>query len=516
MSVAKDSPEAPIPAVAYVRMSTEHQQYSTANQFDRIQEYATRRNMQLIHTYADEGKSGLNVRGRESLQRMIDDVTSGRAEFRAILAYDVSRWGRFQDADESGYYEYICKRAGISVHYCAEQFENDGSPTSNIIKSVKRSMAGEYSRELSNKVFQGACRLVQLGFRQGGTAGFGLRRMLVDEARNPKQVLGIGEQKSLQTDRVVLVPGPEEEQKVILEIFEAFVTAGRTEREIAADLNARGLLTDFRRPWSRGVVHQILTSEKYLGNNVYHRTSFKLKRKLIQNPPDMWVRATGAFPALVPLDLFWRAQGIIQARSRRYSDEDMLAKLRGLLSQHGRVSGILIDEAEDMPSSSAYRSRFGSLVRAYQMIGYTPETDYAFLEVNRLLRRQHPELVSQVVSGLQAIGASVQSEAETDVLLVNEEYRASVVLSRCLVTDVGSRRWCVRFEHGNRVDITIAARMAPDNASIQDYYLLPSIDVAQPRLRLHEDNGAFLDAYRFEDLSFFFELAERVRVEAVA
>jgi hypothetical protein len=55
-----------------------------------------------------------------------------------ILVYDVSRWGRFQDADESAYYEYICKRAGFGVQYCAEQFENDGSPVSTIVKGVSR------------------------------------------------------------------------------------------------------------------------------------------------------------------------------------------------------------------------------------------------------------------------------------------------------------------------------------------------------------------------------------------
>ena len=98
-------------------------------------------------------------------------MQSGNADFDAILVYDVSRWGRFQDADESAYYEYICKRAGINVHYCAEQFENDGSPASTIVKSVKRAMAGEYSRELSAKVFKGQCKLIELGFRQGGPAG---------------------------------------------------------------------------------------------------------------------------------------------------------------------------------------------------------------------------------------------------------------------------------------------------------------------------------------------------------
>lgn len=135
-----DDPKPTVRAAQYVRMSTEHQQYSTANQDDVIVEYATRRGFVIVKTYADEGKSGLNVAGRASLRKMIDDVQAGNADFSAILVYDISRWG--QDADESAYYEYLCKRAGIEVHYCAEQFENDGGPTSTIIKSVKRAMAG--------------------------------------------------------------------------------------------------------------------------------------------------------------------------------------------------------------------------------------------------------------------------------------------------------------------------------------------------------------------------------------
>src|SRR2546428_2027921 len=210
-------------AAVYVRMSTEHQQYSTSNQMDVIREYAKRRGLEIVKVYSDEGKSGLNIQGRDSLAQMNQDVQNGQINFSNILVYDISRWGRFQDADESAYYEYLCRRAGVSVHYCAEQFENDGSPVSTIVKGVKRAMAGEYSRELSSKVFQGACRLIQMGFKQGGTAGFGLRRMLVDQAGQRKTLLKMGEQQSLQTDRVILVPGPEGEIEVVRWIYEAFL-----------------------------------------------------------------------------------------------------------------------------------------------------------------------------------------------------------------------------------------------------------------------------------------------------
>lgn len=188
-------------------MSTDHQQYSTDNQRDKIREYAAKRGMEIVRTYADEGKSGLRIDGRQALQQLIKDVESGATDYQVILAYDVSRWGRFQDADESAYYEYICRRAGIQVAYCAEQFENDGSPVSTIVKSVKRAMAGEYSRELSAKVFAGQCRLIELGYRQGGPAGYGLRRVLIDQQGSIKCELTRGEHKSLQTDRVILTPG---------------------------------------------------------------------------------------------------------------------------------------------------------------------------------------------------------------------------------------------------------------------------------------------------------------------
>ena len=91
-----------VKAAEYVRMSTEHQQYSTENQADKIREYAARRNIAIVRTYADEGKSGLNIGGRLALQQLIHDVETGQADFNLVLVYDVSRWGRFQDADEVG------------------------------------------------------------------------------------------------------------------------------------------------------------------------------------------------------------------------------------------------------------------------------------------------------------------------------------------------------------------------------------------------------------------------------
>jgi DNA invertase Pin-like site-specific DNA recombinase len=315
-------------AAQYVRMSTEHQQYSTHNQADKIREYAEKRGIEIVRTYADDGKSGLSIGGRASLQRLIADVESGAADFNVILVYDVSRWGRFQDADESAYYEYICKRAGIQVAYCAEQFENDGSPVSTIVKGVKRAMAGEYSRELSVKVFTGQCRLIELGYRQGGPAGFGLRRVLIDERGTIKAELKRGEHKSLQTDRVILMPGPEEEVAWVNKMYRWLIDEDLSFREIAARLNEAGVTTDLDKSWTPSTVRTVLTNEKYIGNNVFNRSSFKLKKLHVDNPPEMWIRKEGAFEGIVPLEFFLTAQEIITVRSARVADENFVTLLR--------------------------------------------------------------------------------------------------------------------------------------------------------------------------------------------
>src|SRR4051794_27383227 len=496
-----------VPAAQYVRMSTEHQRYSTENQADAIAQYAARQGFEVVRTYADHGKSGLRIEGRDALRQLLHDVQNGSVDFQAILVYDVSRWGRFQDADESAYYEYICRRAGIEVRYCAEQFENDGSIASTIVKTVKRAMAGEYSRELSAKVFAGQSRLIELGFRQGGSAGYGLRRRLLDESGQPKAILKRGERKSLLNERVVLEPGPAEEIQTVGRMFRLLVDGKRSPSEIARILNNEGLVTDLGLRWSSNSVRNVLTNEKYIGNNVYNRVSVKLKRKRIVNPPEMWIRRVGAFPAIVDAELFQAAQATLAELDVGLSDTEMLDRLRRLHAERGCLSKVIINETAGMPTIAAYRHRFGSVRRAYELIDYVPRRDYRYVEVNRVLRRLHAEAVDQVVSNLAEHGSRVTRDGSTDLLTINGEITSSVVVARCTPTAAGSRRWKLRLDAPLRPDITVALRLSPENRDPLDYYLFPRIDVPAGRLRLATRNGISLDAYRFDSLEALFQIS---------
>ena len=189
-----------VPAAQYLRMSTDHQQYSLDNQADAIAQYAVRHGFQVVKTYSDAAKSGLRLKNRPGLKQLLRDIMEGQSEFRAVLVYDVSRWGRFQDMDEAAHYEYLCKSSGVPIHYCAEMFMNDDSVSGLILKAVRRTMAGEYSRELSVKVRSGLFRLANLGYKLGGTAVYGLRRQLLDVHGRPKHLLAYGERKSLANE----------------------------------------------------------------------------------------------------------------------------------------------------------------------------------------------------------------------------------------------------------------------------------------------------------------------------
>jgi DNA invertase Pin-like site-specific DNA recombinase len=493
-------------------MSTEHQRYSTENQADAIRQYAERRGLEVVRTYADEGKSGLRLDGRDAIKQLIEDVQAGRADFSTILVYDVSRWGRFQDADESAYYEYICRRAGIAVQYCAEQFENDGSPVSTIVKGVKRAMAGEYSRELSAKVFAGQCRLIEIGYRQGGPAGFGLRRMLVDPNGAHKGLLGRGEHKSIQTDRIILVPGEPVEVETVRWMYRTFVEEGKLEQEIAELLDSRGVPTEDGRKWTRGRVHQVLTNPKYVGDNVWNRISYKLKKLHVRNRPEMWIRSNGAFEPIVERHLFDAAQAIIQNRSRRISNEDMIDRLRTLYQSRGHLSGLIIDEADGLPSSSTYSARFGSLARAYQMVGFTPDRDFRYIEINRALRELHPQIAASAIGRIAEIGGGVVQDTKSRLLTVNGEFTVSVCIARCQETAAGGLRWQIRFDTSLHPDVIVAIRMDRENLGIQDYFILPCIDLPGPQVRLGEHNGLALDSFRFDSLDQLYEMAARVPV----
>jgi DNA invertase Pin-like site-specific DNA recombinase len=413
-----------MPVAQYLRNSDDHQQYSTENQSETNHAYAAAHRMEIVATYSDEGISGVTFEKREALKRLIADVQSGVAGFKAILVYDVSRWGRYQDVDESAYHEFICRRSGIAVHYCAEQFANDGSPFSSLVKGWKRAMAGEYSRELSVKVFTGQTRLARLGYKLGGSAGYGFRRLLIDQNGVPKCTLATGEWKSIATDRVSLVLGPPEEVATVRSIFQLFVLKRKPERAIARILNERGIANARGHRWRSNAILRMLCNEIYIGNHVWNRSSCKLQSPRLYNNPEHWIRAEGVFPAIVDRDLFEAAQRILKTRGkstvagrpRDLPDDEMLRRLKNLFETQGYLSRALIDADKELPSAAVYFRRFGGLRPAFKLVGAPHRHKRGFtrsgrpsglsndemLDVLRNLLKEHGYLSDEIIRTSQS------------------------------------------------------------------------------------------------------------------
>lgn len=360
----------PIPVAQYLRMSTEHQQYSTENQARCIEEYALAHGFIVTRTYSDSAKSGLWLKGRPGLRELLRDVAQGDTGYKAVLVYDVSRWGRFQDTDEAAHYEFLCKSAGIPIHYCAETFANDGSLPSSVMKALKRAMAGEYSRELGVKVFAGQKRLAELGFKQGGPPGLGFRRMLVSSDRKPKQLLQRGERKSIATDRVVLVPGPENEVELVREIFQLFTVEQLGLKAIARELNRRKIPSVRNATWTHSVVGTLLSHPKYVGCVVFNQTTTRLGSPSVARPRAEWVISSGAHKGIVDPPIFAKAQEILASLTIRKTNEQILDGLRSLLKTNGKLSGYMIDNTPGLACSRTILRRFGSLRNAFDLIGY--------------------------------------------------------------------------------------------------------------------------------------------------
>ena len=179
------------------------------------------------------------------------------------------------------------------------------------------------------------------------------------------------------------------------------------------------------------------------------------------------------------------------------------------------MSALLIDETDDCPSSSAYQSRFGSLLRTYSLVGYAPTRDYAFVESNRRLRERHPIVVAETVARLLAAGGRVAAGPREGAVLVNDELVVEILLSRCRESRSGTRRWSVAFDRTD-ADVSLVVRMQPGERTALDYYLFPARDVGSPRVSLGARNEVGLDAYRYETLDPLIDLVRRVPLTEVA
>lgn len=451
-SQAKSLPPVPplVPSAQYLRMSTDDQQTSIPVQRDAIQSYATAHGFEVVATYSDAGKSGLYIKNRPGLRHLLSDVLGGECRFRAILVFDVSRWGRFQDTDESAHYEFLCRRAGIPVHYCAEQFDNDGRMPNAILKSLKRAMAAEYSRELTVKTSAGQRLLAAEGYHVGGAAGYGLRRMLISANDRRRRVLQKGECKNLKSDHTILTPGPKREVDCVRTIFALAAKKNNSPHRIAQELNRRGLRYCGNKRWDYPRVYRILKNEKYIGSNVWGRNQCPFRSRPQRVPRSAWIIKPGAFPAVISSELFACTQKQISRRKCGPGKPETyyLDRLVKFLAGDGVLPTEVLKKRRRVIQTMCTR-HFGSAFRAYGLIGYKPPSHVvnsheAALKMRSLRTNLFNQLKTLFPSRVRMVHHS--GEKPFRILELDGHLRIAAHICRIATSTVsGEPRWMLRM-----------------------------------------------------------------------
>lgn len=519
MSFARTSrpqPAAPPRAAQYIRMSTDHQEYSPLFQREAIATYAAAHNIRIVREYEDAGISGLTLRGRPALIQLLLDVVNPARRFSSILVYDVSRWGRFQDVDESAFYEYTCRRSGVNVIYVAEPFENDGSPLSSVLKAMKRAMASEFSREMSRKIFLGHCLNVQRGFHTAGPVGYGLRRVLVNAGREIRQPLGPHEYKNVQTDRIIVVPDTSGEAAIVRKMFEWYATQRVTATGIARRLNDFGIVNGLGRPWQGQNVMQILRNEKYIGTNVYSRTTPKLDSPWRRVPYDEWIKVPGAFAPVVDKRLFAAVQKKLSESRCRPTRDEIIEGMRKVIRRTGKINQKLLRHYRNAPSAEQVANEFGSLNEAYKVIGYAPNLAPERSE-NRCVERVMEQRVADSVSAmLRELGHDVRYEKHTTTLCVDDAIRIQLVVRRPWMIHGHLPHWMARWPDCFAIDFLVYGRIERAGTELLDFHVLPRDSLrAGEYTVVFRDGRSEFEPYRRPDLKALVILADTVSLEVL-
>lgn len=475
-------------AVAYYRHSAQdRQENSIAIQREQVREWASKNGVEIIHEFADAGKSGLTSEGRPAFLEMMEEWVKKRSDFTYVLCLDVSRWGRFQDIDLSAQFSAECRKNGKTVIYTSIGKPREDDPLYPVYVQFERFRAAQYSRELSDKVWRGCVKISEQGYWAGGSPPYGLKRLLLDERREPLHPLEPGQRKGIQNQRVTLVAGDPDEVATIRRIFQEFVELRHSEYRIAEGLNTDAIPAPGGRRWGAGSVVDRLQQEVYIGTQVYNRTSQKLKTPRRPNPPEAWVRTPDAFVGIISHEQFERAQEILRERRTRFDPAHMLAQLDTLYRDHGVFRTSLLRLSDELPTVGTFTRHFGSWDEAFQ----------------RLYPATRESARDQVQSQISALGADVLTYA--DFLVLNEKLTISIQPAVPIPWGY-SAYWPLSVDRRPVIDLTLGVLLAdPPDAEILGYVVFPRGQLTHRRLRISLTTP-LTDLFGHPDLSFLHQL----------
>ena len=488
--------------IMYCRHSAEDkQEFSISIQIEENLKFCKKNNIKIIKIFKDEGKSGLKAENRQGFLDLYEYAK--KYKFDYVIVFDVTRWGRFQDIDESAYYEILFKREGKRVIYTERGFIEEENPLlASLTKSIDRYMAADYSRKLSEKVSLGSKKIASLGFSVGGKAPYGLKRLLLDENKKQIRILNDGEHKSIDNERVTFTPGDKKEIDIIKKIFRIFVEEKLPKREIAALLNKENVKSPRDISWDTGKVHDILKNENYIGTKIYNKRTQKLKTPSKTNPKNEWIKVENSFEAIISKEFFYKAQEKIEKLNRRYKQEELILELNKIYDEFKRITSTLINEwkeSNNTACASTYSRRFVSLYNAYIKVNYMPKNAFNFFEKRE---KQRLILIGHVKEKLSMNGYKVSYKDE--FLYINDK-KINIIPSIPRKRH-GYKYWTFYFET-DKVDYALCIGFEDKNAkNISKYYLFPKEVIKENIANINVSHDSKYEDYSIQDINEVFYL----------
>ena len=458
-------------AAQYIRMSTDKQDLSPSLQKEAIAAYAAARGMEIIASYEDEGRSGVHLKNRPALLKLLHDVTESK-QFDTVLVYDVSRWGRFQDTDAAAYHEYHCRLHGAEVIYVAEMFGAEVNPITAMLKSMKRAMAAEYSRDLANKSRAGQHQVVSRGYQMGPLPPLGYRRCSVSADGQRRVMLDAGQRKIAFTDRIVWVLASEEEVGLVKRICDLYARTRLNFADIASLGGVAGWCDYRGRKLTGRSIATLLRNEALIGNFVWGRT--KHAKSLVNCRPS---RRDGCIPRLIDDDSWTQIQRRTALElNKKQSDEEIVSNLRMALERSPLLATREL-RAQGLPNIVTIRTRLGAWNECLKRAGQDPtEANSALMERAQRRRERGREFGNAFAGKLREEGHQVVFDGRLSALNF-PELRMRVRLLWPTLGGVG-QAWRIRVERVSReVDFDLLVRME-DQFHPKDFFVVPPADVA--------------------------------------
>lgn len=157
------------------------------------------------------------------------------------------------------------------------------------------------------------------------------------------------------------------------------------------------------------------------------------------------------------------------------------------------------------------RQRFGSLFPAYELAGYKPTRDLAFIAHNHTARRLRSAIVERLSSGIRERGQKIQRLSGGTRFVIDGETRVSVTVVQQRQSQQRNPRWLVKPSVGGE-DIRIAALMDGHRERVRAYYLFPVGELTKEHM-LAPLNSADIEVFRSDTLDRFFDLCARCKPE---